>query len=70
MGALDDLAPVAYEYPVAVAQAAADRARLWVYRERQPEAAASRRPLKLDVSRPAAHWAELAAAWLSVAGVT
>ena len=37
--ALDDLAAVAGEYPVAVAQAAADRARLWAYRERQPEAA-------------------------------
>jgi FAD/FMN-containing dehydrogenase len=66
-GALDDLAPVAGEYPVAVAQAAADRARLWAYRERQPEAAGFLGvPLKLDVSVPAAHWAELAA---GVAGV-
>jgi FAD/FMN-containing dehydrogenase len=66
-GALDDLASVAGEYPVAVAQAAADRARLWAYRERQPEAAGLLGvPLKLDVSVPAAHWAELAA---GVAGV-
>ena len=66
-GALDDLAAVAGEYPVAVAQAAADRARLWAYRERQPEAAGFLGvPLKLDVSVPAAHWAELAA---GVAGV-
>jgi FAD/FMN-containing dehydrogenase len=65
--ALDDLASVAGEYPVAVAQAAADRARLWAYRERQPEAAGFLGvPLKLDVSVPAAHWAELAA---GVAGV-
>jgi FAD/FMN-containing dehydrogenase len=61
-GALDDLAPVAGEYPVAVAQTSADRARLWAYRERQPEAAGFLGvPLKLDVSVPAAHWAELAA---------
>jgi FAD/FMN-containing dehydrogenase len=60
--ALDDLAAVAAENPVAVAQAAADRARLWAYRERQPEAAGFLGvPLKLDVSVPAAHWAELAA---------
>ena len=66
-GALDDLASVAGEYPVAVAQAAADRTRLWAYRERQPEAAGFLGvPLKLDVSVPAAHWAELAA---GVAGV-
>ncbi len=66
-GALDDLAAVAAEYPVAVAQAAADRARLWAYRERQPEAAGFLGvPLKLDVSVPAAHWVELAA---GVAGV-
>jgi FAD/FMN-containing dehydrogenase len=66
-GALDDLAAVAGDYPVAVAQTAADRARLWAYRERQPEAAGFLgAPLKLDVSVPAAHWAELAA---GVAGV-
>jgi FAD/FMN-containing dehydrogenase len=60
-GALDDLASVAGEYPVAVAQSAADRARLWAYRERQPEAAGFLGvPLKLDVSVPAAQWAELA----------
>ena len=38
-GALDDLAAVAGDHPAAVAQSAADRARLWAYRERQPEAA-------------------------------
>jgi FAD/FMN-containing dehydrogenase len=59
-GALDDLA-------VAVAEAAADRARLWAYRERMPEAAGFLGPpIKLDVSVPAAAWVELAS---SVAGV-
>ena len=66
-GALDDLAAVAGEHPAAVAQTAADRARLWAYRERHPEAAGFLGvPLKLDVSVPAGHWAELAA---GVAGV-
>ena len=60
-GALDDLAAVAGEHPAAVAETAADRARLWAYRERQPEAAGFLgQPLKLDVSVPARHWAELA----------
>ena len=60
--ALEDLAAVAAEYPVAVAQAAADRARLWAYRERQPEAAGFLGvPLKLDVAVPAARWAEVMA---------
>ena len=35
-GALDDLAAVAGDRPAAVAESAADRARLWAYRERQP----------------------------------
>ncbi len=66
-GALDALAAVAGDHPAAVAQSAADRARLWAYRERHPEAAGFLGvPLKLDVSVPAAHWAELAA---GVAGV-
>ena len=40
---------------------AADRARLWAYRERHPEAAGFLGvPLKLDVSVPAAHWVRLA----------
>jgi len=38
-GALDDLAAVAGDHPAAVAESAADRARLWACRERQPEAA-------------------------------
>ena len=60
-GALDDLAAVAGDRPAAVAQSAADRARLWAYRERHPEAAGFLgQPLKLDVSVPARHWAELA----------
>ena len=66
-GALDDLAAVAGDRPAAVAESAADRARLWAYRERQPDAAGFLGvPLKLDVSVPAARWAELAA---GVAGV-
>src|ERR1700733_14183301 len=60
-GALDDLAAVAGAHPAAVAEWVADRARLWAYRERHPEAAGFLGvPLKLDVSVPAAHWAELA----------
>lgn len=66
-GALDDLAAVAGDHPAAVAQSAADRARLWAYRERQPEAAGFLGvPLKLDVSVPAARWVQLAE---GVAGV-
>ncbi len=61
-GALDDLAAVVGDHPAAVAQSAADRARLWAYRERHPEAAGFLgTPVKLDVSVPAARWAELAA---------
>jgi FAD/FMN-containing dehydrogenase len=66
-GALDDLAGLIGDRPVAVAEAAADRARLWAYRERMPEAAGFLGPpIKLDVSVPAAAWVELAS---SVAGV-
>jgi FAD/FMN-containing dehydrogenase len=60
-GAAEDLAALAGDLPVAVATAAADRARLWAYRERHPEAAGFLgTPLKLDVSVPAAQWVRLA----------
>jgi len=60
-GAVEDLAVVAGDRPVAVGTTAADRARLWACRERHPEAAGFLGvPLKLDVSVPAAHWARLA----------
>jgi FAD/FMN-containing dehydrogenase len=62
-GALDDLAGLIGERPAAVAETAADRARLWSYRERHPEAAGFLGvPLKLDVSVPAARWVEFASA--------
>jgi FAD/FMN-containing dehydrogenase len=69
--ALDDLAGIFAGRPAAVAQAAADRARLWSYRERHPEAAGFLGvPIKLDVSVPAAQWVRLAAAVADVvAGV-
>ena len=42
-------------------ESAADRARLWSYRERHPEAAGFLGvPIKLDVSVPAARWVRLA----------
>jgi FAD/FMN-containing dehydrogenase len=60
-GAAEDLAALAGDYPVAVATTPADRARLWAYRERHPEAARFLGvPLKLDVSVPAANWVTLA----------
>ncbi len=60
-GAVEDLAAVAGDRPVAVGTTAADRARLWACRERHPEAAGFLGvPLKLDVSVPAAHWVRLA----------
>ena len=60
-GAIEDLAALAGNMPVAVATAAADRSRLWAYRERHPEAAGFLGvPLKLDVSVPAAQWVRLA----------
>jgi FAD/FMN-containing dehydrogenase len=44
-----------------VGTGAAERARLWAYRERHPEAAGfAGVPLKLDVSVPAAQWVRLA----------
>jgi FAD/FMN-containing dehydrogenase len=61
LSAAEDLAALAGNYPVAVATTPADRARLWAYRERHPEAAGFLGvPLKLDVSVPAAQWAALA----------
>ena len=59
--ALDDLAAVIGDREVAVGESAADRARLWSYRERHPEAAGFLGvPIKLDVSVPAAQWVRLA----------
>jgi len=61
-GAEQDLAALAGDLPAAVGTSPADRARLWAYRERHPEAAGFLGvPLKLDVSVPAAHWVRLAA---------
>ena len=66
-GALDDLAGVIGDRKAAVAEAAADRARLWAYRERHPEAAGFLGvPVKLDVSVPAAQWVRLASAVAAV----
>jgi FAD/FMN-containing dehydrogenase len=60
-GAGEDLAALAGDLPVAVGVSAADRARLWAFRERLPEAAGFLGvPLKLDVSVPAARWVRLA----------
>jgi FAD/FMN-containing dehydrogenase len=60
-GAGEDLAGVAGDHPVAVGTTAAERARLWAYRERHPEAAGFLGvPLKLDVSVPAGQWVRLA----------
>jgi FAD/FMN-containing dehydrogenase len=60
-GALDDLANLLDDQPAAVAQGPADRARLWAYRERHPEAAGFLGvPIKLDVAVPAAQWVRLA----------
>jgi FAD/FMN-containing dehydrogenase len=60
-GALDDLADLLGDRPAAVAQGPADRARLWAYRERHPEAAGFLGvPIKLDVAVPAAQWVRLA----------
>ncbi len=66
-GADEELAGLAGDRPVAVGTGAAERARLWAYRERHPEAAGfAGVPLKLDVSVPAAQWVRLAS---EVAGV-
>jgi FAD/FMN-containing dehydrogenase len=60
-GAFGDLADVIGEREAAVGESAADRARLWSYRERHPEAAGFLGvPVKLDVSVPAAQWVRLA----------
>jgi FAD/FMN-containing dehydrogenase len=60
-GAAEELAAVAADHPTAVGTGAAERARLWAYRERHPEAAGFVGvSLKLDVSVPAAQWARLA----------
>lgn len=61
LNALDQLAELAEDRPAAVAETAADRARLWQYRERHPEAAGFLgTPLKLDVSVPSLRWVEFA----------
>lgn len=60
-GALEELADLIGDRPAAVAQSEPDRARLWAYRERLPEAAGFIGvPIKLDVSVPAANWVTLA----------
>jgi FAD/FMN-containing dehydrogenase len=66
-GALDDLAGVIGDREAAVGESAADRARLWAYRERHPEAAGFLGvPIKLDVSVPAAQWVRLASSAAAV----
>jgi len=60
-GAFGNLADVIGDRVAALAQSASDRARLWSYRERHPEAAGFLGvPVKLDVSVPAAQWVRLA----------
>jgi len=60
-GAVDDLAGLLGDRDVAVAETAAERARLWACRERHPEAAGFLgTPVKLDVAVPAACWTRLA----------
>ncbi|HEY5987491.1 MAG TPA: FAD-binding oxidoreductase [Streptosporangiaceae bacterium] len=60
-GAAEELAALVGDLPVAVSTTASDRARLWAYRERYPEAAGFLGvPLKLDVSVPPAQWVRLA----------
>jgi FAD/FMN-containing dehydrogenase len=60
-GAMDELGELVADRPAAVGESAADRARLWAYRERHPEAAGFLGvPIKLDVSVPAANWVQLA----------
>jgi FAD/FMN-containing dehydrogenase len=68
--ALEHLAELAGDRVAAVAQTAAERSRLWAYRDRLPEAAAFfGTPIKLDVSVPAARWVELAASAAEVVAV-
>ena len=58
---LDDLAELIGDRPAAVATEPPDRAGLWAYRERHPEAAGFLGvPIKLDVAVPAAQWVTLA----------
>ena len=60
-GALEDLAELIGDRPAAVATEPADRAALWAYRERSPEAAGFVGvPIKLDVAVPASQWVTLA----------
>ncbi|HTU74035.1 MAG TPA: FAD-binding oxidoreductase [Trebonia sp.] len=60
-GALEDLGAVIGTREAAVGESAAERRRLWSYRERHPEAAGFfGAPIKLDVSAPAARWVQLA----------
>jgi FAD/FMN-containing dehydrogenase len=66
-GALEDLAGVIGGREAAVGESAAERRRLWSYRERHPEAAGLiGAPIKLDVSVPAAQWVQLASEAASV----
>jgi FAD/FMN-containing dehydrogenase len=60
-GAFEDMADLIGDRPAAVAGSEPDRARLWAYRERHPEAAGFIGvPIKLDVSVPTASWLTLA----------
>lgn len=60
-GALEDLAELIGDQPAAVATEPGDRAALWAYRERHPEAAGFLGvPIKLDVAAPAGQWVTLA----------
>jgi len=62
-GAFEDLADTIGDRPAIVADSPPERARLWQYRERHPEAAGFLGvPIKLDVSVPAASWVALAEA--------
>ena len=66
-GAFGDLADVIGDREAAVGESAADRARLWSYRERHSEAAGFLGvPVKLDVSVPAAQWVRLASSAAAV----
>src|SRR6201986_5023267 len=66
-GAVGELADVVGDREAAVGESAADRARLWSYRERHSEAAGFLGvPVKLDVSVPAAQWVRLASSATAV----
>ena len=66
-GAFGDLADLIGDREAAVGESAADRARLWSYRERHSEAAGFLGvPVKLDVSVPAAQWVRLASSAAAV----